>query len=485
LRYGELIGVPLAEWPEGARTYPLEDARATWEIYQAQEEHAGEYLADQYRQARAAWWLHLASAWGLRTTPEGVRQLCEATSEELSGIEARLIKEGLLRHNGSRDTKRAKSLMLEVCGWKETSPGVFEPANGSEGKPLRLTDTGNVSLDADACEATGDEILEDYARATALKGVLSKDYAALVQGVEYPIHTRFDLAETGRTTSAKPNIQNWRRMRGIRECFVPRPGFVFAQSDYDGLELRTLAQTCLTLLGRSELAGALNAGLDPHLALAATILGITYDEAKARKKDEDVQNARQVAKVANFGFPGGLGIKTLVLFARKGYGVTLTEEQAQDLKDQWLRQWPEMREYFALVSRLSDGPYGATITQIGSNRVRGGASYTAACNSFFQGLGADATKHAGFLIAKACYVDRASPLFGSRIVCYVHDEFILEVPEARAHEAAEELALLMIVGANEWLPDVPATTEPLLMRYWSKDAKRLVGADGKLIPWAA
>jgi hypothetical protein len=485
LRYGELIDVPLEEWPEGARTYPKEDARSTWDVYQAQEIHA-EYLKDQFRQARAAWWLHLTSAWGLRTTPEGVRQLELATRVELEEIEAQLISAGLVRADGSRDTKKAKARMLEVCGWRETSPGIFEPdANAIDGRPLRLTDTGNVSLDADACEACEDDLLKDYAKAANLKGVLAKDLKALFAGVAYPIHTRFDLAETGRTTSSKPNVQNWRKLPGIRECFVPRPGYVFAQSDYEGLELRTFAQACIDLLGHSELARALNAGLDPHLALAATILGISYDEAKARKAagDPEIKNARDLAKVANFGFPGGLGAKTFVVYAKQGFGVTITEEDAKALKELWFRTWPEAREYMAYVGRLADGPTGATITQIRSDRVRGGATYTAACNSFFQGLGADATKHAGWLIAKACYVDRSSPLFGCRIVCYVHDEFIVEAPEVGAPEAAEELARLMVIGANEWLPDVPATTEPLLMRAWSKDAKRVVDATGRLVPW--
>ena len=121
--------------------------------------------------------------------------------------------------------------------------------------------------------------------------------------------------------------------------------------------------------------------------------------------------------------------------------------------------------------------------------MRGKCRYTQACNSLFQGLGADATKAAGFLVSYACYVDQDSPLFGCRLVNFVHDEFIVEVPEERGHECAMELARLMVEGAKPWLPDVPPkVSEPMLMRYWSKKAKQ-VWKDGikggRLVPWAA
>ena len=209
----------------------------------------------------------------------------------------------------------------------------------------------HVCLDADACSATGDEVLIDYAELSTLKKVLSNDVAMLEAGVVYPVHTRYDLAETGRTTSSKPNIQNLRRLPGIREAFESRDGMVFAQADYPQLELYALAQCCMSWIGFSRLAEALNAGLDPHLAVAATILGLSYDEAARRLEagDDEVDTARQLAKVANFGFPGGLGIAKLILFARRTLKpevfarIGLTHERAKLLKSEWFGTWEEMR----------------------------------------------------------------------------------------------------------------------------------------------
>jgi hypothetical protein len=472
LRYGEFLHTPLHEWPEGARTYPLEDARATLDVFLKQEEHA-QYIPDQFRQARAAWALHLTSVWGLRTHAPGVDKLERETVAALAEIEGDLKVAGLVRADGSRNVKAARALMVQVCQ--------------QLGRPVRLTAKGQVSLDSDACEASEYDLLEDYAELTSLKNVLAKDIPVLRAGTTFPVHTTFGFAASGRSTSSKPNVQNPRRLPGIRECFTPRAGKVFAQADFSGLELHTLAQCCVTLFGQSHLAEVLNAGLDPHTAFAADILNISYDEAVRRKKagDEAVDNARQTAKVANFGFPGGLGPEKLCLFARKTYGVLLTEERARELKAQWLERWSEMKLFFKHVSDLIDEDTGeALVEQIFSKRWRGGCHYTAAANTYFQGLGADAAKRAHYLVIRACYAETGI-LYGSRPVNQVHDETILEVDDdSRAHDKAIELGRLMLLGANEFLPDVPARVEPLLARCWSKKSKPVYHG-GRLVPWAA
>jgi hypothetical protein len=323
----------------------------------------------------------------------------------------------------------------------------------------------------------------------------------------------------------------------------PTGALIFASADVDGLELRTLAQSCLLLVGQSRLAEILNAGEDPHLHMAASILGIPYAEAVTRHEQEadaraaardyfkglgfddqeasvqaskavptPVDDARQTGKVANFGFPGGLGAEKLVLFARKTYKVRLTIERARELKQIWLRTFPEFRRYFDRINGMMQ-PEGVTLVHLFSGRVRGNAPYCAACNSYFQGLGADATGNALFLISEACYVPTpcrgcngacagcgwcagsgVSPLYGTRLVNYIHDDFMIETPEQRGHEVAFELVRIMVQGMAPYLPDVPATAKPKLMRYWSKDAKQVwvpdssappvKGKEGKrLVPW--
>ncbi len=121
--------------------------------------------------------------------------------------------------------------------------------------------------------------------------------------------------------------------------------------------------------------------------------------------------------------------------------------------------------------------------QLFSGRIRRTDKFAKMNNTWFQGLGADATGEAGWLICEGCYFDPSSPLYGSRMVNYVHDEFILESPKNRAREAAAELARVMKVGADRFLPDVPSATAPLLMACWSKDAERVEDQDGLLDVW--
>jgi DNA polymerase family A len=491
--YGALRDVPIADWPEAARVYPVQDAVATLECFLAQEKHA-EYLDDQYRQARAYFALQLMSVWGVRTNKDLVAKLRAATQDEVAAVMARLVEDGLVRPNGTRDTKVAQARMEKICQ--------------AAGRAVPTTAGGKPSLAGEACEASEDPVLLDYAKYTELNKVLSTDIPQMDAGIDLPIHCHYDLAATGRTTCSKPNLQNLRRLPGIREAYVPRPGYVFIDCDYNALELWCLAQVQLYLFGHSELANVLNSGKDPHTALAADILGITYEDAVVRKKDphdKEFQTARssQGAKGANFGFPGGLGPVKFVRFARAGGGALPAHSdpamdtyfdkdlghnvylpgyrKAYDLREAWFRRWPEMRAYFEHVNLLLEQD---TMESPVSHRWRGQPMFCAACNTLFQGMGADIAKHAGWLLAKACYVDRSSPLFGSRPVVFIHDQFIIETPEGPGMDAAaQETRKLMRQAAAVFAPQCVPEAEPVLCRYWSKDAVVCKDENGKLVPW--
>jgi DNA polymerase-1 len=275
---------------------------------------------------------------------------------------------------------------------------------------------------------------------------------------------------------------------------------LFFECDYPTLELYTLAQCCISWLGQSKLAEALKNGLDPHLWVAAIILKKSYEWCLANKQLPEVKRARFTAKAANFGFPGGMGAKKFVLTTRKNMmrqGMTraewdaleLDEARAKLLKEQWYAAWPEMPFYFARVNALCDNAGGfATTETLFTGRWRGRATYCATANNGFQALGADCAKNAGWLITEAQYTQRSSPLYNTRTPAFVHDEFIGEGREEQCPEAAVELGRLMIVGANEFLPDCPIPFEkmdPLMMKRWSKKAESRKDHNGRLIAWAA
>lgn len=472
LRYSELYEVPLYDWPPEARKYAEDDAVATMAVYQAQEVDVA-LLLDEPARCRTAWMLHLMSCYGIKTDPTAVAAFVQATEKRIGEIKGTLQQYGLVRANGKRDTKVAKALMVQACQAK--------------GLEIAKTDGGDVALDDATCKKTGDPVLCAYADYSSLAKVVSTDIPILLKGVNTPVQTRFEpLLETGRTSSSAPNVQNIKRLVGMRECFRPRPGYVFVDADYAMLELCTWAQTCLWALGHSRLAEVLNSAdeNDPHLAFAAKILNITYAEARARRKvgDKEVEQRRLVAKAGNFGFPGGLGKDSFVDYVASSYKVTITAEKAVELKDFWLAQWPEARAYFDWIAK-KESDSGISMQRFVCGSWRSGMRYTVACNDPFQSLGATAATWAGYDLARACYHQRDHILFGSRPVNFIHDQYLVEVrDDALAHDRAMAVADIMVAAAKRAIPDVTPKVEPLLCRYWSKDAKAIY-RDERLVPW--
>jgi len=529
LRFGELYNVPLDQWPERAKTYALGDAKWPVVIHDGQEkERSNGFLEDECRQAAADFVLQLMSIWGTKTDPVWVDRLEKTTNRIADELRTRLMSYGLVETvkatktkpaKTKRNTKTAKQRMAEVCL--------------ALGIKTKLTEKGQICLDEDACTATADPILIDYAQYSSLSTVVSKDIPTLRAGTQFPIQPRYEvLLETGRTSASGDkkkanversrygyNVQNIRRLPGIRECFVPRPGFYFADADYDGLELRTVAQVCLLTVGFSRLAESLNKGLDAHLDLATEIIAaegggdISYQFAQEaiegrhgeewKKKLED---ARQMSKVANFGLAGGLsaagrdGQGGLREYARVMFQIKMTIAEADKLRANWFKKWPEFVQYFQWLKSLQNHHGEINLVHFFSNRHRGRCTFTVAANGLFQSLGADAAKAALFAVSKACYSEVAcygcggkgsdcclgrgiSAMYGSRPSLFIHDQIISEVPIPIAHEAAIEKGRIMCVEGSKFLPDVPLTTTPCLAMRYSKKAKAVYDQNKRLIPW--
>lgn len=454
LKYGELDQIPFEEWPQGAIEYSQHDALATqWVCYNQEDQDDG-YLVDQFRQVRAQFALHLVSCAGIVTDPVAVEAYYERVQSDLESCKALLLAKGLIyedKKGWHKRTKEAGAYMLRV--WPECPK----------------TPKGAPELSADACEQSLDSVMVAFAK----WGSSTSGMSRVEELCEPIIHTRFDsLLVSGRTSSSGPNIQNRPTVEGDRECFAARPGCVFLDLDFDGLELRTVAQSLLFAGFKSRLAEVLNTpGSDPHAMVAAELLRVPLAEVLRRKKDpsdKEVYLARQSGKIANFGLAGGLGWRALQNQARAQYKVVLDQVQAKALIASWHQTWPEFKQYFAWINQQCRGGF-AWVTQFTSGRVRGNCPYTEACNTYFQGLGADVAKASLWALTKACYLE-PGVLLGSRIVNFVHDQYILETPEENLTEKAKEMERVVLSEANKWLPDVPATGTAVPCRRWSKNA---------------
>lgn len=504
VRYAELEGVPVDQWPADAVRYAELDVSNLRALYEAQAARAPEsWYADQFRQTRADFWLHLATCWGMKTDPEAVEEFTRKIEAEHVEVGGRLKSAGLVRATGVKNQAAAQEHMAT------TRLGLGLPIRLTEGGEkahpkglavgVRPDDPKHTGLAAKLCQETGDPLLIDYARYTSIAALRSRAWR-MAAGYDTPIQPRFNvLMETGRTSCSKgeksgptngDQVQNVHREPGVRECYIPRPGRWFLSVDWSSAEMHTFAQAMAWQQGQlGDLGKALNAGKDPHSVLGAALAGQTYEDFRADLKGSDPERRarakgfRQMAKAGNFGFPGGMGIPSFREYAAASYGVILSEEEARELKTAWFSRAPEARQYFKDVDATLEINGG--ITHHRSDRLRGRVAYCAACNSYFQGLAADMAKAAGWRIMRECYTG-AGPLRGSRIVNFIHDEFLLEVPADvdLANAAALRTVEIMEDAGREWCPDVPVRAEPALMERWIKAAEPAYDAAGRLVPWS-
>ena len=524
LRYSELDGVPINLWPKKARDYAIDDAWWCRKAYlqQANERSLPEgvlvdstgTVTNEIEQTAAALSLHWMACYGVRTDGEAVNFFEKEVTKLALQADAAAEMAGFLRVNKCRvcegtgvpETSRSGLKCYECAGERGYLPkrckvplaktgihrgrlqAMVTKSYGGEPpltNPTSRFPLGQVKTDADTLKGSGNAFLRKYAEGTEYKKLLTTYLPILQSGVDKPITSSPNvLVRSGRTSWRRPNFQNPTRKGGFRECFVPRPGNVFASIDYSSLELCTLAQVNLHFFKYSKMAEALQAGRDLHLAFAAQLLNISYDEAVARRSEATIKKARQDAKAGNFGFPGGLGIAAFVDYAAS-MGIPMTFNRAQDLKDQWMETWPEMSSYFEMIAHATDSSETGrfTVKQIGSDRLRGGCSYTSGANTLFQGLAADGAKAAMWYLTKAMYSDPESPLFGVRCWAFIHDEFLFEGPEETSHLWAPAASDIMVNEMQKYTPSIPIKAEPALMRRWHKDAEACYDGGGRLVVW--
>ncbi len=525
--YYRYLNQPLVAYPHGARKYLVDDVCRALQVASRQTQRAmlhglpaGERIPNSAEQSKAGFSFALLSAWGIRTDLQKVNKL-DADLDSLSRkLLATLKDTGLIRKDGAkagtRDMVATKALVKKCYEDAGLPVPLTKPKRGKGGG--NISTAGGVLEDITLIRLRGssEDIVEKdgridetelmkeplyaYSQYTSVDKLRNTYLPVLKDGLQFPINASYEIIlETGRVSAFQPNLTNLPRggiktilqrlQARIREAFVPRPGFVFCSVDFDTLELRTLAQVCLWLLGYSKLGEALNAGIDPHLLLAAEqFLHISYEEAVARKKEKHVADMRQLAKPINFGLPGGLGAATFCEFAKSSYNVYVTEDEARAHKESWFAQWPEMRGYFKRIAAMMKGydEYGQTvgdIEQFVSGRIRGRTRYTAACNGFFQSLAADGCKTALYEIQKASYL-QGGALYGSRAVAFIHDEIIMEHPIELASERAKIQTEIMVKAMQAYTPDIKITASPALMMAWYKGAEEVRAvAGGPIIPW--
>ena len=112
-----------------------------------------------------------------------------------------------------------------------------------------------------------------------------------------------------------------------------------------------------------------------------------------------------------------------------------------------------------------------------TGRIRGRVSYSQCRNTPFQGLAADGAKLALWRLMREGY----------RIVGFVHDEVLIELPDEGGYVSLDlverAVAILCEEMASVLVGGIPVGCEATLSTCWSKDAVPIV-RDGRMFPWS-
>lgn len=500
MRYAEFDDVPIAYWPPEAVQYPKDDVVNTLEVYQAIIGAPAQNLQEVAFQSHVAFCLHISAINGLRTDAarvEAIKGAIESHRGELMDV---VLKAGLLKPNKKN-----------VSGWSKNMALIKERVTKAWGDLTPTTDGGGVSTERSVLEESGDPVLEALGEVSKWEK-LATYLPSLEAATKAPLNVRPNVLLATNRVSYEGLVQLMPRKGGIRECFKFRG--IGSSVDYAAVELSTLAQVCIWVLGYSNLADAINSGKDPHSMLGAQIAGLTYEEFLKRVKEKDpaATDLRQGSKAGNFGLPGGMGEATFVAQKRKE-GLLICElfyrdgkcgetkvtswkerptkqptclrclEQTRELKAAWFQTWGEMRPYLNWIS--GQMAHTDVVETFVSKMVRGGMRYTNAANHYFQSLAAIGAKRAVVAMTGEMYQGN-SPLLGSRLCIFAHDETIIDIPDLgvdAVDAAARRQAQVMVEQMKSVVPDVAIKAEPALMRHWSKDAKEVKDAEGRYIPW--
>ncbi|MDD3579658.1 MAG: DNA polymerase I [Desulfobacca sp.] len=262
-----------------------------------------------------------------------------------------------------------------------------------------------------------------YRTLTKLKSTYVDSLLRLINPATGRIHTTFvqSVAATGRLSSRDPNLQNI-PVRGemgaqIRQAFVAGPGQVFISGDYSQIELRILAH----FSEDPAFLKAFQEGIDIHRQTAAEVFDLHPELVSP--------DMRRLAKVINFGII--YGMSAFGLAKQLGVG----QRVAQDFINRYFERHTGVQRYIqqTLATARQQG-WVATlwgrrrqIPQINSsNRSVRQEAERSAINTPIQGSAADLIKTAMLAVEAVWNRERLT----GRLLLQLHDELLLEIPEA-------------------------------------------------------
>ena len=458
-----------------------EDVRRTFNLFRP----LADLINKDKQLSRIYQWLLMPTVNALIQVTQNGINVDKEKLDELSTAYTERVEEGL--------KKLQEKAPMPADGWAKPSwwrikthgqydGSYFNPASpqqvskalyGEWGLPvLEVTDSGAASTGGDVLlrhESDDDTPehareflthLRAYRKDTKILNSYLKSWPNYIDK-EGKMHPRFKPLHvvTGRLSSEKPNIQQVPRGNEFRSLFVAPPGHKWIKADYSQIELRIAAW----LANEPTLLEAYHEGEDVHTLTATLVLG-----------DPEF---RQGGKTLNFGLLYGAGPKTLQRVARQDYDVWLTLAEATEHRANFFRTYPKLETWQKLSeSRITST--GQSRSPLGRIRYLPHAKIPwevedmrgHKIHAVLEGINHQVQSFAGDLtnMAVARLVGEGLP-----VVCAVHDEVDLVVPEdqadevaTRVHEIMEDVSWLTRFGIKL---TVPVVAEVSVGEKWSME----------------
>jgi DNA polymerase-1 len=324
-------------------------------------------------------------------------------------------------------------------------------------KKTKSYSTGVEVLEQLAMEFALPAWILDYRQLAKLKSTYVDALPRLANPATGRVHTTFHqtVAATGRLSSANPNLQNIpiRTEEGqkIRRAFIAPPGWRLVAADYSQIELRLMAH----LSGDPKLIAAFQSGMDIHMKTAQDVFGAAADA--------NPSEFRRRAKVVNFS----------IIYGTSDFGLAqnlkIPQREAREIIESYFATYPGVRRWIDEnldqarqegVVRTLWGRIRPMPELVNSDRNIQKMGERIATNAPVQGTAADIIKLAMIRLDESLRAAGSA----ARLLLQVHDELVLECPEAEvdalkalirpAMEQVAELAVPLTVdihdGAN-WL----------------------------------
>jgi DNA polymerase-1 len=305
----------------------------------------------------------------------------------------------------------------------------------------RKTPTGQPRTDEEVLQELAldhpvAKLILDYRMVSKLKSTYTDKLPRMINPRSGRVHTNFGqtTAVTGRLSSNDPNLQNIpiRNAEGrrIREAFIAAPDHQLVSADYSQVELRIMAH----LSQDATLLAAFHSGEDVHRRTAAEVFGVAPEQVTGEQ--------RRYAKTINFGLI--YGMSAFGLASQLG----IERGAAQQYMERYFARYPGVKAYMD-QTRATARERGYVETVFGrrlympdiraaNNQRRAGAE-RAAINAPMQGTAADLIKLAMIAVHRWLLEEKLR----TRLILQVHDELVLEAPDAELERVREALPRLM------------------------------------------